>query len=254
MKKLVFVLLLAMLAPNVSFGQTRFPQTVWTTVGNTSPIEDRNFQTQSYFEQGIKVNRKTSWSLVPYAALGVTTDTQGLFWNNKVNGQLGLQLNKNVGSMGLISVRGAYLAEDRWAGDQRKYGKLINVSDWFGWNGQGKDGVGGRLPGNTWAVVGINSSVEENNVSAQFHIQQGLVIARIKRNGLVPFVVADAGVDAHGYDYNNRLTYGSGIEYQYVGEHALTELGVKLVSENRFDTGLNKNRLVFFTNFWFGRR
>src|SRR5271168_4772224 len=96
-----------------------FPGQFWNDTGNVSPTEHNDVISASYFEQGITIfragdNAAQQFTITPYVAVGVTADTQGFDWNNRVVGSGGLRLNKYIsghGIGGIVSLGGAYSYE-----------------------------------------------------------------------------------------------------------------------------------------------
>src|SRR5271168_3811257 len=92
-----------------------YPGQFWNDTGNVSPTEHNDVISASYFEQGVTIARfgdtpNTQFTITPYVAVGVTADTQGFDWNNRVVGSAGGRLNKYF-SHGIVSVGGAYSYE-----------------------------------------------------------------------------------------------------------------------------------------------
>src|SRR5438552_6017586 len=80
------------------------PGQMWTSVGNLSAVEHNNGYFQSYVEQDAAVlaNQSGSLSLTPYVSLGLTADTKRYNWNNQVEPQMGVKVNKMF-AKGLVS-------------------------------------------------------------------------------------------------------------------------------------------------------
>lgn len=226
------------------------PGQVWTSVGNLSAVEHNNGYFQSYVEQDAAVlaNQSGSLSLTPYISLGLVADTKQYDWNNQVEPQLGVKLNK-LFRKGLVSVGAAYKYEDRFKSLQSS-GLVVYAQDWFGW--QSASDKASRFPGSSWASFGNISPVERGNWIGQTHVSQGLVARRFGRTAFVPYVEAALSRDSKGFDWDNKALYGSGVKLAYTHGQAYSEFGVGYLHENRFYSGQSAGTLSVFMNFWFG--
>ncbi|HET7750437.1 MAG TPA: hypothetical protein VFK81_13710 [Terriglobales bacterium] len=226
------------------------PGETWTTVGNLSPVEHGNGYVQSYVEQDAAVlaSQSGSLSLTPYVSVGMGLDTKGYDWNNKIEPQVGIKLNKAL-SHGLISAGTAYTYEDRFSSLQRG-GMVFYIQDWFGW--QSASERASRFPGSTWAALGNISPVEQGNWIGQAYLSQGVVARRFGQTALVPYGQATFSRDSKGFDWDNKVVYGSGIKLAYTRGPAYTEFGVGYLRESRFNSGQSAGTLSVFINFWCG--
>ena len=226
------------------------PGESWTTVGNLSPVEHGNGYVQSYVEQDAAVlaSRSGSLSLTPYVSLGLVLDTKGYDWNNKVEPQAGIKLNKSL-PHGVVSAGTAYTYEDRFNSLQSS-GMVLYVQDWFGWQSVAEKA--NRFPGSTWAAFGNISPVEHGNWIGQAYVSQGVVAKRFGRTALVPYLQATFSRDSKGFDWDNKAVYGSGLKFAFTRAPAYTELGVGYLRENRFYSGQSAGTLSIFINFWCG--
>src|SRR5208283_2830716 len=129
-----------------------YPGQFWSDTGNVSPTEHNDIISASYFEQGVTLLRTDNhFTITPYVSLGVTADTQGHDWDNRIVGAAGGRLNKYF-KYGIVSVGAAYSYEDRWIGNERKGGLTGQVTYWFGW--QSVFTPTSRFPGSTWGAAG----------------------------------------------------------------------------------------------------
>lgn len=223
---------------------------MWTTVGNLSPVEHNNAYIQSYVEQDAAVfaNQSGSISVTPYVGLGLVVDTKGYDWNNQVQPQVGLKLNKFFRN-GLISIGSAYTYENRFMSLQSN-GLTLYVQDWFGWQPVAEKA--NRFPGSSWASFGNISPVERGNWIGEAYVTQGVVAKRFGTTAFVPYVQATLSRDTKGFDWDNRALYGSGVKLAYPHGQTYTEFGVGYLHENRFYSGQSAGTLSVFINFWCG--
>jgi len=226
------------------------PGQMWTAVGNLSPVEHNNGYVQSYVEQdaAILASQSGSISLTPYVALGLVLDTKGYDWNNQIQPQVGLKLNKFLRN-GVVSVGSAYTYQDRFSSLQSS-GVALYVQDWFGW--QSVAAKANRFPGSSWASFGNISPVERGNWIAQAYFSQGVVAKRSGRTAFVPYVQATFSHDSKGFDWDNKALYGSGVKLAYTHEQVYTEFGIGYLHESRFYSGQSAGTLSVFMNFWYG--
>src|SRR3984893_7437182 len=105
----------------------------WTSIGNLSPIEHKNFYTQSYVEQRSAVSPPHSGTITvtPFVGLGLIVDTKGYEWNNKIQPRIGVKVNKFFRN-GVVSIGSAYSYEDRFKSFNRS-GLTLFPQDWLGW-------------------------------------------------------------------------------------------------------------------------
>ena len=226
------------------------PGQMWTAVGNLSPVEHNNGYVQSYVEQdaAILASQSGSISLTPYVALGLVLDTKGYDWNNQIQPQVGLKLNKFLQN-GVVSLGSAYTYQDRFSSLQSS-GLVLYVQDWFGW--QSVAGKANRFPGSSWASFGNISPVERGNWIGQAYVSQGVVAKRFGRTAFVPYVQATFSHDSKGFDWDNKAVYGSGVKLAYTHGQAYTEFGIGYLHESRFYSGQSAGTLSVFMNFWYG--
>jgi len=226
------------------------PGQMWTTVGNLSPVEHNNGYIQSYVEQdaAILASQSGSISLTPYVSLGLVVDTKGYDWNNQIQPQLGLKLNKSLRN-GVLSLGSAYTYQNRFSSLQSS-GLVLYVQDWFGWQSVAEKANG--FPGSSWGSFGNISPVERGNWIGQGYFSQGVVTRRFGRTALVPYAEATFSHDSKGFDWDNKALYGSGVKLAYPHGESYTEFGIGYLHESRFYSGQSAATLQVFMNFWYG--
>jgi hypothetical protein len=221
----------------------------WTSIGNLSPIEHNDFDFRSYVEQSATVFSTYSGSVTvtPFVGVGLTLDTKGYDWNNKVLPKAGVKVNK-LFLHGVVSVGTSYSYEERFKGVNSS-GLTISVQDWFGW--QSLSEKASRFPGSTWIEVGNLSPVEHGNILGLGYFTQGVVAKRFDRFTLVPYFEATVFRDSKGYDWDNLANVGGGLKAVFPHNSVYSEIGVAYLHENRFQSGLAAGGLSVFTNFSF---
>ena len=224
---------------------TGLPGQAWTTIGNLSPIE-HGATFQSYIEQSSAIFASNSGSITlsPYVSLGLVLDTRGYAWNNQIEPQAGIKMNKFFRS-GVVSVGSAYAYEDRFNGLSRS-GLALYAQDWFGW--QPVTSKASRFPGSTWAAVGNISPSEPGNIIGQLDVSQGIVVKRLSRTTLVPYSEMIYWRDSKHFDWDNKLTCGTGIKAVFPRGDLYSELGAAYFHENRFTSGRSAGGLTVFMN------
>src|SRR5271156_6093682 len=178
------------------------PGQFWTDNGNISPVEKGDIISASYFEQGVTLHRWDFANFEVLGAVGLTADTQGYSWNNRVVGTVGGRFNKIVGTKGIIELNATYTYEDRWLTHQTKGGFTPSVTYWFGWNPVANQAS--RLPGSTWGAVGWLSPVEFHNTIYNQYIKQGVVAKRFGTHSSVqPYTEITTSKDTSHFDWEN---------------------------------------------------
>lgn len=243
------------------FNVSAFPGQGWTSLGDSSPVEHGNIQSEVYLEQGVTIFSadKGSITLTPYASIDVANDTYGYEWNNKVMPFGGIKLNKFFRN-GILSANVGYAYEDRYIGDNTLYSPILAngtyslggsrggamgfINGWFGWQPEGQN----RFPGSLWFTLGNVEPIEYNNVIGLANVQQGVVVARIGRVAVIPYAELRAGGDTEGYDWENKIAGGGGIKLAAPIHGIYTELGASVRHEDRFISGLSATGAYFFFN------
>jgi hypothetical protein len=242
----MFYFMAAQAAPAAKLGTT-YPGQVYTEVGNYSPTE-ATVLSSSYAEQGVVVARFARLSLTPYVAIGITADTQGFDWENRVTGQVGVKL-VHAFNHGVFSVGTAYAVEDRFKSGTIRKSIIGYVNYWVGWH---QITEGKRFPGSSWGTIGNLSPVERGNVLAALYVQQGVVAARRGRLALVPFGEGTFSRDTQGFDWNNRSVAGAGLKGVVSLPKAVVELGGSFLQETRFGAGQSAGGFNLFLKVWAG--
>lgn len=228
-----------------------YPGQFWTDTGNVSPTEHNDIISASYLEQGITLFRTNNgFTFTPYASFGVTADTQGFDWNNRIQVNAGGRLNKYF-KKGIVSVGTAYSYEDRWIGSEKKGGMTGQVNYWFGWQMLGD--TKSRFPGSTWGAAGFLTPVEAHNFIYMQYFKQGVVAYRFNaKNALVPFGEITTSVDTKHFDWENKYVPGAGVEFVHLHGNTQTELGAEYLYEHRWESGLSGAQATIFLKYWFG--
>lgn len=219
------------------------PGTAWNSTGILSPAEKGNLISQTYAEQGIKVNLTESLALVPYGSLGATFDSEGYDWNNRIGAAAGVKLVQSLPN-GIVAVRGGYMVEHRLKSDLDEGSAFAQAEYWFGWDGAG------TYPGSSWGAVTYNTPFEQGNTLGVLYVQQGYRAHRDDDWSLVPFVEATLSKDTEGYDWNNYLRGAVGAKAVING--CGCEVGLAYAHEERFESDTTEDGLIAFIRFSFG--
>lgn len=123
------------------------PGSNWSSITfNPSPIsgtpEDNNVLLQGRVEQGLIVGRVGGFKVNTYGAVNYSYDRNGLAYNNKIAPQIGVKLQRDVGSNGLVEIGAAVTHQNNFRGvTQGKSsgtGVMVYGQYWFGWNAGSK--------------------------------------------------------------------------------------------------------------------
>lgn len=253
----VFCLLLALLILHQRDGNAAplpktFPGNAWNSFGNPSPAEKGNIINSGYIEQGYTLLRYNTVSLVPYASGMIVSDTDNHDWNNKTLIQGGVKFVRMF-PRGIISVGAAVADEYRFLSEKNKTELIGFGSWWFGWNLPIKTATRfSEFPGNTWGIFGNVSPIEKGNFIGLFRIEQGMLLARIRKASLIPFLEITSGFDSDGFAWNNRLLSGAGIKCVLPVASGIVEAGGVYRNEWRWKTGMREDGVSLFLNVWFG--
>jgi hypothetical protein len=228
-----------------------FPGQAWEDLGNISPVEHNDVISATYVEQGVTLYRAPSYNFEAFGSVGVTADTLGYVWNNRVVGSAGGRFNYLVGTKGIIEVNATYTYEDRFLSSQTAGGFTPSVDYWFGWHPIAN--TKSRFPGSTWGAAGLLSPVEHNNFIFNQYAKQGVVAKRFgSHTALQPYAEITTSVDTSRYDWENYVRPGAGIELVYTKGNSMTELGGGYVYEHRTLSGLSAGGYSVFMKFWLG--
>lgn len=221
-----------------------YPGHAWSSNGILSPIEDNNFVSESYAEQGIHrfhLDDRTTFG--PYVSAGLTFDTEGYDWNNKVRAAVGVKLQHVVSKNGVVAFRAGFATEHRFKSDIDRTQPFVQGEYWFGWGGDDH-----RYPGSSWGVLSYNLPAEEDNVLAAAYVQQGYRIHQGKGWSLVPFIEATVSTDTKDYDWNNYIRGAAGMKAAINGCSCDIKVGYAL--EERFKSNRTKGGFIASINFW----
>jgi hypothetical protein len=234
---------------------TSFPGSAWVNSGYVSPLEPGNLLTTYAFEQGVTLWKEGAQTLVPYGALTVTLDEEGLDWNNKALSQVGLRYSRAFGN-GVVQAGAGYAYERRFRSSQAVGQPIGFASYWFGWNppvrGTGAGRLWSSLPGTSWAAVGNHAPAEGNNVIATVYVQQGLTVATIGNTPVIPFLEHTLTVDAAGHPWNNRSVLGEGLKLRVPIGGAVLETAAIYKHERRWHDGSSASGMTASVNLWYG--
>lgn len=212
---------------------------MWSVVGNITPLEKGNVIYATGASQGFNVLEHGPFSITPYVAAGATLDTAGHEWNNQIIGSLGIRLNATV-PHGVVSVGTAYTYDVRLRSHMTAKAPGFFVQDWFGWQLPAKYK---RYPGSTWAAYGTSSPIEGNNKLLYAFVQQGLVTCKCNGYPLVPFLEVTTARDSQHLDWNNFIRPAAGAKI--VMPHGV-ELGSSFIHEMRRISNTQANGFAMF--------
>jgi hypothetical protein len=223
--------------------------------GYVSPLEAGNLLTTYAFDQGITLAKRGPHSVVPYAALTVTMDQEGLDWNNKAVSQVGLRYSRAFRN-GVVQAGAGYAYERRFRSNLALGQPIAFASYWFGWNrdlrGASSRRLWSSLPGTSWAAVGNHAPAERNNVITSIYVQQGVTIATFAKISLIPFIEHTVTLDSAGHSWNNRRTLGEGFKVRVPVGGGVLETAAIYKHERRWRSGQSANRLTASVNLWYG--
>jgi len=204
MKKLLILMLF--LSQSVFAVET--PGSVWSSTGN-APVEPDNVSSALHVDQGIVVGHigKTT-QVIPYAAVNVIKDTQGLPWNNKAGAEVGVKLTKSF-DHGSVTLAGAYGVERQYRTipDEAAAGFMVSATGWFGYQLLNKI----QTPGSIWFSVGNTALTDDTNVIGMARLEQGLTIFESNSAPIDVVGWAQVGADSIKRPWNNRSTVGGGL-------------------------------------------
>jgi nucleoside-specific outer membrane channel protein Tsx len=141
MKKIL--LAAALLAATSSVFALDAPGQNWSSLTyNPSPIrntrEDDNVLLQGRVEQGLIVGRISGFKVNAFGALNYGADKNGLSYNNKIAPSIGVKLQRNLGSAGIVEVGVAVVHQNNFrgvtSGPSSGTGVQAFISVWNGWN------------------------------------------------------------------------------------------------------------------------
>jgi len=118
------------------FARRRFPGRIWGEVrypGSQVPVEQNDLIAEGAIEQGVDwVEFGEFGTLNTFARVEYTADTARLEYNRSVTFGVGVQLNRRIGSNGLLQIGAQYAHDYRWESDVRNDAVMAFVL-WSGW-------------------------------------------------------------------------------------------------------------------------
>lgn len=240
MKTLTVVILMALSAPVFADDTTVVPTgstpgSVWDSLG-TTPVERDNWVNLFHLDQGVVVGHVgKGWEVTPYAALNLTTDSNGYSWDNTSKLEGGVKLVKHYNS-GEISLGAAYGLEHRDLNTEAtKSGLMVFADGWFGYKAFNTT----HTPGSGWFSIGNTSPFEQDNVIGLARIEQGYNFSQTEARSLGVVAWGQAGFDTRGDDWNNRHKAGGGLRASTSGTHgsAAITVGYECFGGQAINTG-----------------
>jgi LysM repeat protein len=116
------------------------------------------------------------------------------------------------------------------------------------------DDVERATPGSLWDIVGT-SPLEKNNWVDYFHVDQGILLGKIGKIQVVPYVGFNAVKDSKGFPWNNRVQGEAGIKFARPFLGGVIDVGTAFAAERRFGKSLltnTKTGLIGFAGGWHG--
>jgi hypothetical protein len=235
--------------------QTSFPGSAWVNSGYVSPLESGNLLTTYAFEQGITLVKRGPHSVMPYSALTIAQDVEGLDWNNKAVSQIGLKYSRAFRN-GVLQAGAGYAYERRFHSDVGMGQPIGFASYWFGWNPDRRTASSrtkwSSFPGTSWAAVGNYAPAEGNNLIASIYVQQGVTLARFSGFAIIPIVEHTLTIDSAGHPWNNRRIFGEGLKVRLPVGTGVLETSAIYKHERRWRNGNGADGLTASVNLWYG--
>ena len=203
---------------------------LWSYTGTFSPTERNNVLSNIYAEQTMSIFARGSVSVTPYAAIGISMDTQGNPWNRSIQPVFGVKANKFF-RYGMVSGGTAESYQDRF-GTTSGHGGTNYILDWFGWGFIGDPHS--RFPGSTWGIVGHTVPVEHGNLIAQMYVQQGYIARRFGKTALIPYGEVTYSRDSKHLEWENKTLEGVGVKYVRPLGEMYVDVGTGMMHETRF--------------------
>jgi hypothetical protein len=142
MKKTLFAVAL-LVASASAFAQSSAPGSAWASLTyNPSPIkgtpEDNNTLLQGRVEQGLIVGRVGGFRVNTFGAVNYSVDNNGLAYNNKISPMIGVKLQRDLGSSGVVEAGVQVVHQHNFrgvsSGPTSGTGVQAFVSFWSGWD------------------------------------------------------------------------------------------------------------------------
>jgi hypothetical protein len=240
------------LAKSVSLPPTFYPGNTWGLIGAVSPMERNNILSQFHLEQGFTAFKIQSYYLIPGIAVDLGRDSMGYDWNNKVMLSAGPRLVR-VFPKGIVRVGALYGFEQRPTSGNSGSQIIGSLDYWFGWGRPSADPNKSSLfPGSTWGIIGNTSPFERGNTIAFADFTQGINIFQRGNLSVIPFVKLQSGADSKGYDWNNKVLFGSGVKLVHSRKSGTIDLALHYLSEKRLKNSSGADMLSLSGSYWFG--
>ncbi len=110
-------------------------------------------------------------------------------------------------------------------------------------------------PGSLWNTA-LTTPVERGNWANYFHVDQGVVIGRIGKINLMPYIAVNAVKDTKGYSWNNRVEAEAGLRLVRSFDHGMIMVGGAYAVERRAgvkgSSSTQKSAPIGYYSQWFG--
>jgi len=189
-------------------GLAETPGSVWYSVG-TSPVESDNIVNSFHVGQGIVVGHVKTIEVIPFVAVNAANDSKGYPWNNKIELEGGVKLNKNFNN-GYVDIGLAYGTERlyNYASNVSNSSLMLTTSGWFGYQAMAKY----KTPGTVMWVLGNTSPSDSYNTVGQVRLEQGVTVANVKQANIDVLAWGQLGFDTQNRSWNNRTAQGLGVK------------------------------------------
>jgi hypothetical protein len=210
------------------------PGSVWNTFG-TSPVESGNVVDMFHVGQGVIVGHVGTVEVVPYVAFNASTDSQKLSWNNKIEVEGGVKLNKNFEN-GYVDLGIAYGTERIYTEtDSFKSTIVMSSSGWFGYQASNKYDT----PGTVMWELGNNSPSDESNTIGEIRVEQGYNFLKGIRSSAGIVGWGQLGFDTQNRSWNNRAITGGGFRLTIPTKNSNTNITFGYECISTFSDGTN---------------
>jgi hypothetical protein len=106
-------------------------------------------------------------------------------------------------------------------------------------------------PGSAWNTL-LTVPVERGNWINQFHIDQGVILARPAGIAIEPYVAVNVTQDTKGYDWNNKTKVEAGLKLGKTVSHGVMNVSFAYADERR-EYGGSRSGFTVYHDAWFGR-
>jgi hypothetical protein len=196
------------------------PGSVWSSIG-TTPIEPNNTVGAFHFDQGAVVGHIGKVEVIPYVGFNFVKDSLGLSWNNKVETEAGVKLNKEFEN-GNITLGVAYGVEHQYKSspDITSSSFIGSTTGWFGYQALRKV----ETPGSIWWMVGNTDLTEDTNLIGVVRVEQGITVTNVKSSPVDAVAWGQVGFDTLNRPWNNRYTTGGGLRISFPFSNGVASL------------------------------